>query len=129
MGNVGKGSKAKVAAMDDAFRKIGLAAAAALALAAMPALAAPAGGRDRVRYIDSNGAAWRLYETVNGAMLRGRGIRIYFGRTCGAFSPQLGRGQWRWANGGVLFTFARRRIGFPRADPPFGGSADPPCRM
>jgi hypothetical protein len=115
--------------MASALWKIGLAAAAASGLAAMPAGAAPAGGRDRVRYVDSNGMAWRLYETVNGAALRSRGIRIYFGRTCGAFSPQLGHGQWRWANGGVLFTFARRRIGFPRQDPPFGGTPAPPCRM
>jgi hypothetical protein len=115
--------------MASAFWKIGLAAAAALGLAAMPAAAAPAGGRDRVRYVDGGGAAWRLYDTVNGAMLRGRGIRIYFGRACGAFSPQLGRGRWSWANGGILFTFARRRIGFPRAEPPFGGSPAPPCRM
>jgi hypothetical protein len=111
--------------MENAFRTIGLAAAAALGLAATPAGAA----RERVRYVDSNGAAWTFYDTVNGAMLRGRGIRIYFGRTCGAVSPQLGRGQWRWANGGVLFTFARRRIGFPRADPPFGGAPAPLCRM
>ena len=111
--------------MESAFRKIGLAAAAALALAAMPAAAA----RDRVRYVDGNGAAWTFYDTRNGAMLRGRGIRIYFGRACGAVSPQLGRGRWGWANGGVLFTFARRRIGFPRADPPFGGAPVPPCRM
>lgn len=115
--------------MTSAFWKIGLAAAVALGLAAMPAGAAQRDGRDRVRYVDSNGAAWTLYETVNGAMLRSRGIRIYFGRACRAFSPKLGHGRWNWANGGILFTFARRRIGFPRQDPPFSGSPAPPCRM
>lgn len=115
--------------MESAFWKIGLAAAAALGLATMPAAAAQRGGRDRARYVDGNGAAWTFYETRNGAMLRGRAIRIYFGRTCGAFSPQLGRGRWSWANGGVLVTFPRRRIGFPRADPPIDGAPVPPCRL
>jgi hypothetical protein len=105
------------AAMEKVLWKIGLAAAAVI-LQAMPVAAAPRGAHGGVRYTDGTGAGWTLLENRHGAVMRRGRIHVYLGRACDARSPQLGRGRWGWANGGVLITFQRRRIGFPRADPP-----------
>jgi hypothetical protein len=107
--------------MDKAFWKIGL-AAAAMVVQAMPAGAAAPGGRGDVRYVEGNGAGWTVRENRHGAVMRRGRLQIFLGRSCDARSSQFGRGHWGWANGGVLITFPRRRIGFPRADPPISGS-------
>ena len=69
-------------------------------------------------YVEGRGAVWHHQENAHGAVLRRAGIVIYLGRGCDVFSPQLGRGRWGWANGGVLLTAGTRRLGFPRYDPP-----------
>jgi hypothetical protein len=96
---------------------IGLAAGAMIA-GAIPAGAASQGERDGPYYVDGDGAAWAWRENRRGAVLRHRTTYIYLGRDCGAYARRFGRGRWGWANGGVLITFPRRRIGFARQDPP-----------
>ena len=75
-------------------------------------------------YVEGRGGVWHHKENAYGAALRQGRIVIYLGRNCDVFSPQLGRGRWGWANGGVLITAGARRLGFPRQDPPV---RDPRC--
>jgi len=96
---------------------IGLAAAGMIA-GAVPAGAVSQGERDGAYYVDGDGAAWAWRENRHGAVLRNRTTYIYLGRGCDAYAPRFGRGRWGWANGDVLITFPRRRIGFARQDPP-----------
>jgi hypothetical protein len=69
-------------------------------------------------YVDGGGDVWHYRENSHGAVLRRGRVLIYLGRGCDVVSPQLGRGRWGWANGGVIFTAGARRLGFPRHDPP-----------
>lgn len=69
-------------------------------------------------YVEGRGAVWHHRVNAHGAILSRGPILIYLGRNCDDYSPQLGRGRWGWANGGVIVTAGRRRLGFPRYDPP-----------
>lgn len=93
-----------------------------LGLAAGALLAAPVAAQQLADYQEGGGGTWRAEENAHGAVLRQGRITIYLGRSCDAFSPQLGRGRWGWANGGWLVAFPRRRIGFPRQEAPVSGT-------
>lgn len=73
-------------------------------------------------YVEGRGQVWHHQENSHGAVLRRGRTVIYLGRSCDVYSPQLGRGRWGWANGGVLVTAGVRRLGFPRHDPPVRNS-------
>jgi hypothetical protein len=77
-----------------------------------------AAGAHGAHYVEGRGGVWHHRENDHGAALRRGRIAIYLGRNCDVFSPQLGRGRWGWANGGVIVTAGARRLGFPRFDPP-----------
>lgn len=51
--------------------------------------------------------------------------KIYFGKSCDAFHPLLGKGRWCWANGGFLAEFPGHSFGFARQELscPEGGMA------
>jgi hypothetical protein len=86
---------------------------AALLACAMAMSAAPAGAQD---VLFDGREEYRVTLNGNGAVLRSRHLTIYLGRACDARSPQLGRGRWEWANGGILVRFRNRAIGFARQE-------------
>lgn len=42
--------------------------------------------------------------------------KLFLGKSCDAFHPQLGGGRWCWANGGFKVDFADLTVGFPRQE-------------
>ena len=59
------------------------------------------------RFLGSTGASTRVeVETET----------LYLGRSCDAFHPKFGQGQWERSNGGFVLEFNNLRIGFPRQD-------------
>lgn len=78
-------------------------------------------------YVDSGGTEFSLTRTENGVLLKSKHVSIYLDRTCAASSAHYGKGVWGWANGGVLITFEKRRIGFPRQDSPLDDGGK--CRL
>lgn len=69
--------------------------------------------------VDSDGNKYKVTINSNGAVLQSKTKVIYLGNSCGAKSPQLGRGTWGWANGGVIIQFIDHRVAFPRQESPF----------
>src|SRR5687768_15965336 len=85
---------------------------ATLLCSAMTAEASPPGRTFLLTSGDN--IRWQGRLNRHGAVLRSATATIYAGRNCDALSPQFGQGRWDWANGGVLFTFPGRKVGFPR---------------
>ena len=83
---------------------LALAICAGTTAAATPPLATADGQRYSVGY------------NSHGAVLQGARGTIYLGRDCDAWSRSDGRGDWHWANGGLVIELARQRLAFPRQE-------------
>jgi hypothetical protein len=42
--------------------------------------------------------------------------KLYLGRSCDAFHPIFGKGEWCWANGGFIANFDGMEFGFARQE-------------
>lgn len=97
--------------------------------AVMLAGAAPA---QSLQYLSSDGAVFAFEENRHGAVLTSiepledalfvngmntpsiePGDVLYLGRSCDAFSKNLGDGSWSWTNGGFIVEFSTVRVAFP----------------
>lgn len=64
-----------------------------------------------------DGRVFKVQYNKNGAVLRSKGITIYLGNKCDAYSPEYGKGKWGWANGGIAVDFnSGKGFGFPRQE-------------
>lgn len=82
---------------------------------------------DKKTLTSADGQRFVVERNAHGAVMTSVAHTVYLGKDCDAYSRRHGRGQWSWANGGVLVTFAGTRIGFPgqEVDVP-GGDA---CKL
>jgi len=76
-------------------------------------------------YVDGSGVEYTMTKNKDGVVLKSKKTTIHIGKNCDASSPQYGKGNWGWANGGVAVTFGKNTIGFPRQDSPFDDSRCP----
>lgn len=76
-------------------------------------------------YMSGANVAYKAFANENGFVFKAKNETIYIGKKCDAYSKKYGKGHWGWANGGVLISFAKKQIGFPRQESPFSDSRCP----
>ena len=88
----------------------------ALAAAAITAMCGSASASSSYEFFAGDGVRYAASFNRHGATLRSRGVVLYLGRSCDAYSPQLGNGRWGQANGGFFVDIRGATIGFPRQE-------------
>ena len=61
---------------------------------------------------DESGTEYNVDKNRHGAVLKSKQATLYLGKDCDAFSPQYGKGSWKWANTDTWVNLEKKEFKF-----------------
>ena len=65
-----------------------------------------------ITYTDDSGEIYVYSRNNNGFVLNSNNTALFLGKSCDAYSPQYGNGNWGWTNGGIFIHLPSKNIIF-----------------